>query len=789
MAKTNKNDVTLTTGITFDAKALQDLKSGFDKINNIFKSATQQMEKTITSFNKTINMSLGNDTGNDTGLTEFDKLTSDLQKAQDKLNELEETKQQYMTKYSNPKDSAKLNEALMATDKAITRQQRTILKAETALNKYNTSQKNIANTSATSSDTINKSNKKIEESNENLANSYELVDYAAVGFFRRIMNTGIKIFTSLTTAGSDYSEINSRFARILGDYAGMAEENAERIANAFGRNLTETKNDLATIYTLLKNSNLETETAIMMSSNLVAIANELASMWDTDVNQAINAVISGLQGLPKAMKLFGVYVTESEVEEYLKEAGLLAEDFTGQLDSGQKAMGTYLKILDDAGFAIKDFATTQNSVANQLRIAQSSITALKQNLGNMMNTVLSPVLVIINKGLKVINLLTNQLDNLPQPLKVIVGIMTTFIVSLPILIGFTLLAKRALAIYKKQLDRLAESTAAATGATTLLNKALLWTGKNIGKIVFWGTVLLVLISSIASLFKQSSEEMSDANEEIDKTYDAASDLKRMLASFDDVNVASFSDKSQDEEGINWAGFTDIDSLSEGFDKLVENMTGISEITQDFEDLNKIILIVASSMVVAKTIALIFSKSLKLTKLQVVGLTTTIAAVIAAIMDIVNVWNSEEPTWYKIVRTIFDVVFAIGALSMAISILTKNWAGLARSTAVMAIGASGMTAAQFINDKTKTQPQLATGGVATRTVNATIGEGKYAEAVIPLGASPQFADMKSDIANAVVQGLNGANINNNQPINITINVDEDYIYRTYNKKAKLYGRSL
>lgn len=50
------------------------------------------------------------------------------------------------------------------------------------------------------------------------------------------------------------------------------------------------------------------------------------------------------------------------------------------------------------------------------------------------------------------------------------------------------------------------------------------------------------------------------------------------------------------------------------------------------------------------------------------------------------------------------------------------------------------------------PKLATGGIATRPVTAQVGEGRYNEAVIPLGASPQFADMKRDIADMVLQGM-------------------------------------
>lgn len=49
-------------------------------------------------------------------------------------------------------------------------------------------------------------------------------------------------------------------------------------------------------------------------------------------------------------------------------------------------------------------------------------------------------------------------------------------------------------------------------------------------------------------------------------------------------------------------------------------------------------------------------------------------------------------------------------------------------------------------------KLAKGGVVRKPTIAMIGEGKYDEAVIPLGNSPQMRNLKADIANAVVQSL-------------------------------------
>ena len=53
------------------------------------------------------------------------------------------------------------------------------------------------------------------------------------------------------------------------------------------------------------------------------------------------------------------------------------------------------------------------------------------------------------------------------------------------------------------------------------------------------------------------------------------------------------------------------------------------------------------------------------------------------------------------------------------------------------------------------PAMATGGVIERATVAMVGEGAYPEAVIPLGNSPQFNSMKTEIANAVLQGLAAA----------------------------------
>lgn len=69
------------------------------------------------------------------------------------------------------------------------------------------------------------------------------------------------------------------------------------------------------------------------------------------------------------------------------------------------------------------------------------------------------------------------------------------------------------------------------------------------------------------------------------------------------------------------------------------------------------------------------------------------------------------------------------------------------------------------------PAMATGGVVDSPTIALVGEGRYPEAVVPLGDSPQFTNMKSDIASTVAEFISGMQQSNNAQIgDIVINID-------------------
>lgn len=91
------------------------------------------------------------------------------------------------------------------------------------------------------------------------------------------------------------------------------------------------------------------------------------------------------------------------------------------------------------------------------------------------------------------------------------------------------------------------------------------------------------------------------------------------------------------------------------------------------------------------------------------------------------------------------------------------------------------------------PTLAVGGVVTGPTQALIGEGRYDEAIIPLGNSPQLEDMIDRISKAVSATPRGgpelARSNEQErPIVVHVYLDGEEITTRQNRTNRMYGRT-
>ena len=791
MAKQNNSEYNVGVGVNLDEESVKKTTSVFSRLANSFTNFVGKISniwKTVAGTSQQGEISQDNIVS-----SYLKEQINEIQNSIGNLNKAEEEAISGVTKI----EPNKLNQYLLDTNKQIKLQQKELKGLEGVL------------------DTYNKSTSKTTDENKNLADSFNLVSYASLGLFRKIFKFGINTFKGLAQAGSEYYEVNNNFNRIMKEGIGIASNYANKVAVAFGRNITDVKSDMTLIYTLLRNSNVEQRTAIALSANLVGIASDMASLWGVDTTQAVNAVIAGLQGLPKAAKSLGVYLTDSQIKEYLVQAGYSVNELSGSLTQNQRILGAYLKVMSDAGYAIGNFADNQNSVSNQLKILKSTIKSIKENLGTTLNTILSPLLKFLNGILKIINALANQLQYLPKSLQMIVGALALMITVLPILSAGFVIASYYGGKFKKHLANITSEMIEATGMTKIYGKSLMFLTKHWKSIAITTAALIIFISSLARMFKKEEKAENGAGDAAGDLTNKYKEMQKTLGGFDDVNIASFAKNDDGLDLIDTAAFS-IENLEKSINEMVERMTGISDITDKLGGLNNILIAISGTILLIKGFKVlkfltdvIGSSKIFITlylKIQSVlkaisvflkaniatigtwagSIASALAIILFSIQQLIGVFNSSVPVWLKVASVIFTVVAALGAIIVAINMIKHNWVGVAKGMLVAGIGATGVTGINYYGKTLKNNtPQMATGGVVSKPVVATVGEGKYDEAVVPLGNSPQFANMKSDIAEAVVAGLTGAKIGNN-PINIEIKVDEDYIYRAYNRQSRLYG---
>lgn len=133
--------------------------------------------------------------------------------------------------------------------------------------------------------------------------------------------------------------------------------------------------------------------------------------------------------------------------------------------------------------------------------------------------------------------------------------------------------------------------------------------------------------------------------------------------------------------------------------------------------------------------------------------------------------------------------AVGKISGAANSIVNSVSSAASKVASKANEISAKSQSILSNSgvsKVSTKPKMATGGVVRGPTEALIGEGKYAEAVIPLGNSPELAEMIDKIANAV--SVAPRTNNSERPIEVYVYLDGEEITTKQNRVNRMYGRT-
>ena len=183
---------------------------------------------------------------------------------------------------------------------------------------------------------------------------------AIVGFVKTAVRANSDLTESVNAVGKVFgtaSNVILGFGRIAADTVGLSNAEFNQLA--------------ANIGATLGNAGLSAEQLGTETIKLTKRAADLASVFNTDVDQALAAVTSGLNGMAVPLRKFGINIVQAEVRQRAVALGLA--DTTTTVDKQAKALATLDIFYEQSTTSAGDFADTIEDLANAQRVLEARV--------------------------------------------------------------------------------------------------------------------------------------------------------------------------------------------------------------------------------------------------------------------------------------------------------------------------------------------------------------------------------------------------------------------------------
>jgi hypothetical protein len=198
-----------------------------------------------------------------------------------------------------------------------------------------------------------------------------------------------KIGPSFISAASNLNEALNASKVVFGDASGYIQEFGKTAAETTGLSAEAFNQMAAQTGALLTNFGLGVHEAAEATTGLTQRAADMASIFNTDVSDAMTAVQAGLRGETEPLRRYGVDVSQAAVQAYALANGMVK---AGQeMDNETKITARMALIYEQTNKIAGDFVNTSDGLANSSRIQQARWQNFKAELGGMFLPVMQKV--------------------------------------------------------------------------------------------------------------------------------------------------------------------------------------------------------------------------------------------------------------------------------------------------------------------------------------------------------------------------------------------------------------
>lgn len=231
----------------------------------------------------------------------------------------------------------------------------------------------------------------------------------AAGFVAaKVVGDGLSALKNLAsssvTAFSDLGESMNAVNKIFGSSQGVILKWGETNANSFGLSQRAFNQLAVPLGAGLKNAGLSLDLVTKHTIGLTERAADMASVFNTDVSEALEAIQAGLRGEADPLEKFGVGLSAAKVDA--EALAMTGKKVTSELTDQEKMLARVNLIMRQTADTAGDFQGTSDGLANSQRILAARTEELQAKIGEK----LAPVMAKLTEAkLQLVSAATDKL--------------------------------------------------------------------------------------------------------------------------------------------------------------------------------------------------------------------------------------------------------------------------------------------------------------------------------------------------------------------------------------------
>lgn len=255
---------------------------------------------------------------------------------------------------------------------------------------------------------LNSESKNLQKNLHSLGDEikYAFNSSVIIGFARLLKN----VTNTMINAGkaqTEYIENLHLLQVAYGETNSSGEKLVKSMADLSGLDISQLTKSLGKYRQLSNALGIASDSANILSENLLKMQNDIASLYNLNIDDVSKKLMSALTGETEAIKILGADVTTISLQQKAYNLGI--QESVTNMSQAEKTILRYLIVQDQLASSQGDFANTINSVANQTKIWNAQLDILGRQLGSIFNAILKPMLPILNGILMAINTIIGTL--------------------------------------------------------------------------------------------------------------------------------------------------------------------------------------------------------------------------------------------------------------------------------------------------------------------------------------------------------------------------------------------